>query len=220
MDKKLINKILTEHKKIINNNDVGNPKIAICFSGTPASGKTFLAKKIEKEFNGIRLNNDELRIILSNFTNEYNFSRKDLMIWEKVFETSNIEKINKKHGFTENELKIESLLREYMGCLQKKYMFRNGLLIFDSSFDRTYKITFPILEESGFKIFVIRMPFSKKLFITREEERNGDMDFFIKNIDRWKKDYDNFNADIDPDFIFNDNIEELMDAIRKIIISK
>jgi len=47
-----------------------NNSILICFAGIPCSGKTRLAKKIEKKYKGIRINSDQIRKILSRFIKE------------------------------------------------------------------------------------------------------------------------------------------------------
>jgi predicted kinase len=36
----------------------------ICFAGIPGSGKTYLAKKIEKKYGGVRITSDEIRKII------------------------------------------------------------------------------------------------------------------------------------------------------------
>ena len=44
---------------------VPNKKLLICFVGIPGSGKTYLAKIIEKKFKGIRINSDNLRKVIN-----------------------------------------------------------------------------------------------------------------------------------------------------------
>lgn len=60
----ILNKIFSFHIERLKNLEETNPKILILFSGTTGSGKSFLAKKIEEEFKGIRVNNDDVRNII------------------------------------------------------------------------------------------------------------------------------------------------------------
>ncbi len=41
-----------------------NPKLVVCFSGVSGVGKTTLAKRLEKDLNAVRLNNDDIRLII------------------------------------------------------------------------------------------------------------------------------------------------------------
>lgn len=41
-----------------------NKPLVICFSGTPGMGKTYIAKKIEEKYQGLRISTDEVREIL------------------------------------------------------------------------------------------------------------------------------------------------------------
>lgn len=62
-DKTFNGKIFEEHLNTLSNLDKSNPKLIIMFSGTPGMGKTFLAKKLENQFQGLRISSDEVRSI-------------------------------------------------------------------------------------------------------------------------------------------------------------
>jgi len=64
MKKIIFKKLLEEAKKQIKYKSKTNIKLIICFVGIPGSGKTYLARKIEKRYKGIRINNDALRKII------------------------------------------------------------------------------------------------------------------------------------------------------------
>ena len=66
MKKSLFKQIYKEHKKQLKNLSKVNGRLIICFVGIPGSGKTYLAKKLEKRYKGVRIKNDELRKIISN----------------------------------------------------------------------------------------------------------------------------------------------------------
>lgn len=65
MDKKILNKIYSEHKKEIKYFSVSNPKLIICFGAVPGSGKTYISKILEEKYRAIRINNDDIRNIIN-----------------------------------------------------------------------------------------------------------------------------------------------------------
>lgn len=44
--------------------DIKHPKVVICFSAVPGSGKTWLADRLEKDLNAVNISNDEIRITI------------------------------------------------------------------------------------------------------------------------------------------------------------
>lgn len=64
MKKNIFDEIYEEYKKQLNNLFEPNKKLVICFAGIPGSGKTYLAKKLERRYRGVRINNDDLRKII------------------------------------------------------------------------------------------------------------------------------------------------------------
>lgn len=66
VDKKFYEQIYKEHKKFLHNLDYkNNTKLIICFSGVPKSGKTMIAKKLEKKYRAIRISNDHIRYVVA-----------------------------------------------------------------------------------------------------------------------------------------------------------
>ena len=64
MNKQLIQKV---HKKYIDKLkylNVPHKKLVICFSGFAGSGKTYIAKIIEKEYKAVRIRSDDIRKIV------------------------------------------------------------------------------------------------------------------------------------------------------------
>ncbi len=55
------------HIRSLNNlnykNKHTNKRRFICFSGVPGSGKSYLAKKLEKKYNAVRINTDDIRML-------------------------------------------------------------------------------------------------------------------------------------------------------------
>jgi len=68
MDVDIFDKILKETLKKLKYTSEENRWIMICFAGIPCSGKTTLAKRIEKKYKGVRINNDYIRKIIENLT--------------------------------------------------------------------------------------------------------------------------------------------------------
>lgn len=213
MKEKLFERIFEEHKKLFSNCDVEHERFAVCFSGVPASGKTFIAKRIEKRFSGIRFSVDDLRGIVLGFVDEYDLVEEGLEVCRQIFGSSDLEQIQLKQGFSENSFKVEAMVREYMNWFYPNYSFDNGLFIWDGSVDRTHEVIFPVLKKFGFRIFVIRMPFDEELFTQREKVRNGDALFFMKNLKRWKRAYERFDEKVD--FVFDGDVEVLLGNLGK-----
>ncbi len=62
---KLYELLATLHYKKLPYVDVEHTTpLVICFSGTPGMGKTYLAKKMEEEYQGLRISTDEIRELL------------------------------------------------------------------------------------------------------------------------------------------------------------
>lgn len=131
-----INKIIyNEHLKSLKNLKAKNDKkIIICFSGVPMSGKTIIAKELEKEFKGIRLSNDQIRAI-----------------------------IKKKIKCNEEDSQ-EILENYLLWLIEKLNSLENKLIILDSSIDRKYKKVKSAAKKDNYSLFVIRIKITKKTF--------------------------------------------------------
>jgi len=79
METDISKKILEELK--LKNVDKENKKLIICFAGIPCSGKTCLAKKIEKRYRGVRISNDAVRKILAKSVKVEEKREKILQKW-------------------------------------------------------------------------------------------------------------------------------------------
>lgn len=91
-----------------NNKNTPNPKIMVCFSGIPGSGKTTLAEKLEKQLQAIRISNDDIRTIIES------------------------------SGVTERDEREEAKEKFLDWFLNEVQIWPNGLLIMDSSIDRRF----------------------------------------------------------------------------------
>ncbi|MAH03871.1 hypothetical protein CMI39_03755 [Candidatus Pacearchaeota archaeon] len=64
IEEKIITKIYKIHLKQLKNLSVPHKKFMICFSGIAGSGKTYIAKILEKKYNGVRIRSDDIRGII------------------------------------------------------------------------------------------------------------------------------------------------------------
>jgi len=77
-------KIYKEHKKKIKNLNIKNSgRVIICFSGIPGAGKTTIAKKIEKKYQAVKTNNDDVREVMKKLEIKDNCYQKliDYQAW-------------------------------------------------------------------------------------------------------------------------------------------
>jgi adenylate kinase family enzyme len=168
-----IEKIYEKHIKELKNLRAGEKKLIICFSGIPGSGKTFVAKILEKKYKGVRISSDNIRKIID---------------WLKI---------------VKNKEDKEKILRQYLINFLKNYKFSNKLIILDSSIDRKYKEIFKVAREKRIKIFIVKITASKKGIILRLKKNKGRLKGFLGNFDRWEKDYNNFNKRVKADFVLD-----------------
>ena len=176
---KLIEEIYKKHIKQLKNLNIPHKKLVICFSGIPGSGKTYIAKILEKKYKGIRIRNDSIRSIITSFDKKI----KD----------------------------IDTSTYEYLDWFLKNYKFRNKLIILDSGIDRKYNEKFPLFRKKGYKIFVIRLKVSEKVYKKRIIKKLGKLDQnYISRINDWKRQYKEFGKKVKSNIVIeNEKDDEL-----------
>lgn len=213
----LLGLIFKKHNTKLKNLDISHSnQIMILFSGVPGSGKTRLAKKIEKEYRAVRYENDMVRGILESFPKEYfkNVSANSLESFNNIAKKT----LLRDYGYDKLLIKKENLLQDYKKYFLSGYSFQNKLIIFDGSVDRSFYSFRDFSKEFNFKLFLIKMPFDKNRIRKRMINRGeGDMTFFDKNLPRWKNDYDELNKKVKADFKFKDNLGELFEKLEGLI---
>jgi predicted kinase len=179
-NEKILEKIFKEHCLQLKNTDIKQPPFFITFSGTPGMGKTFLAKQLEDKYKAVRIRTDDIRrLVESNLSNQR--KQKD----------------------------YENVLEEYLKYFFKHYKLANKRFILDASIDRRYKTLFPKLKAKNIKFVVIRLKVPRDLIAKRFTEREGDKaNWYIKKLDAWLSDYDNFAAQY-KDYISYENNNEI-----------
>jgi len=194
----ILNKIYNKHKSQLNYLNTPHKKLLICFSGIPGTGKTYIAKILEKKYKGVRISNDDVRKIIRNLGKKY----------PKLLE----------------EDYKEEILEKYIMQLIKKPPFKNNLILLDSGIDRRYLEVFPISKLHGFDLFIIRIKASKRTAKKGVIKKLGKPDTnFINNIDRWVTEYKAFTKIITPDLKIKNkinrklNTKKLFKALDKVI---
>ena len=110
-------------------------------------------------------------------------------------------------------LRVEEVL-----YILENYPYKNKLIILDSSIDRKYKKVFEIARKKKWKVFVIKMGLSYEEIIKRMKKREGkEFPYFLDNLKRWKRDYQNSNKKVKVDFVFKDkkDFKELVLILNK-----
>jgi len=64
MNKQLFGKIHKKYIKKLKHLNIPHKKLMICFSGFAGSGKTYIAKIVEKKYKGVRIRSDDIRKII------------------------------------------------------------------------------------------------------------------------------------------------------------
>lgn len=78
----ILKKIYEKHLKQLGNFSIPNEKLIICFSGIPGSGKTYIAKVLEKRYNAIRIRSDTIRKIINDL--EEDFDNIDEIVYDYI----------------------------------------------------------------------------------------------------------------------------------------
>jgi tRNA uridine 5-carbamoylmethylation protein Kti12 len=174
------------HIRNLKNLDNPNPKLFIFMSGVPGSGKTYLAKQLEKDLKAIRVSNREA----------YHVIKDDLKI--KLDDYHEI--IHEYRYFLLNKLKS----------------YPNGLVIIDASIDREYENLTKWADDNDYKYFVIGIDISREEAEARLKinEPNSYKDYLL-HMDKWIADHEKFNAKVKADFVYaEEKYTDLLSAIK------
>ena len=192
----IYHKILNIHKKQLKNLEVNHKKLLICFSAIPCSGKTYVSKILEDKYMAVRINNDDIRLIIRSF-----------------IQGTSKEMIDER----------QEILQEYLMWFLENYPFSNKLIILDSCIDRKYDKIKQVADKHGFNIFIIALNVLKDTAYKRALTRNNDKqdDNFNQNIDRWIIENKEFNIKIKSNISLegeNLTIKSLFSKLDKIVL--
>lgn len=180
-----------ESKPFINGK---NDKVMIAFLGIPCSGKTTLAKALEKELKGLRISKDEI-------VNEF------MKIHPDISKSVISGQIN------QNWNNIFTLIQQYP----------NQLLILDTSLDRKYKKVLEILVNHNYKAIIINLEIDRELVLERLKQRNPDnYEDWYKYVNQWEREHEGAVANIDPDLKIRNleyaTIQIVIDQIKSLVL--
>jgi tRNA uridine 5-carbamoylmethylation protein Kti12 len=190
MREDVFDKILEEYRKKLENLTIDNKKLIICLAGIPGSGKTYLARKLENRYKGVRINSDDIRKIIDN-------------------------KITKKESEREVVLKewLLKLLKNYP-FKNKLVILDRGI---ERTYQDVVKIS---REKNWqmfiIKMIVPKNIIIKRIKI-KDRER---LEKRPEDIKRWFREFKEFNEKIKTDFVFrkNSDLKELFLKLDDILL--
>jgi len=196
MEKEFFGRIYKKHLTKLKNIEIPHKKLVVCFSAVPGSGKTHIARILEKRYKAVRINNDDIRKIIKVL----------------VKKNKNLAKEDR-----------QTLLLEYLLYLIKNFSFANKLIILDSSIDRKYKMLIPVLKKNDFRFFVIRLGVSTNVLKKRISFRAKKAPkHFKEKSEDWFKDYEDCRKSLRADIIIKNegwtdlsNLFSILDRIIK-----
>lgn len=189
MDKALYQQIFEQHQERLHNLDASHPKIVITFSAIAGSGKTTLAKAIERKYSAVRISNDHVRRIIDGL---------DLGIDPPA-----------------KQQLLEQYVLRLFDYLSKQ---ANGLVLLDSSIDRKYFAVKERVEPLGYRMVFIKITLPRAEIERRVRERHksaANPDAYLREFDRWVTDNERLAAQVDPDITLADNYTFDFDNVYK-----
>lgn len=190
-------RVFEKHTQKLSHLHKKNPKLLILFSGTPGMGKTFISKKLEDHFHGIRVSSDEVREIL----------REDKIRDEKIVNDYLLWSLKKLSQVSPNHLIIldRSIDRPYETYLQFANSFGYEVFLIRLQVDRK-KVEDRIHERNT----------SVKILLKRLNDRWNE---YLLSAQNYPADYlfDNNGEDIEAKLsVLIDKIYERLDSRGKL----
>ncbi|MBI2045380.1 AAA family ATPase [Candidatus Pacearchaeota archaeon] len=166
--KKLIPNLLNINNK--------NSQLIITFAGIPSSGKTTIAKRLEKKYKALRINGD----IIYDIAEELGLA---LDYWD-----------------------LERIKRNYVLAFLESNPFKNKLIILDKGMDRMYKDFINLCKRNKLNYFIISLSLSKKDAIKRFKKRNPKTwKTWLTKLGRWSKENTQFKRDVSSNIVIDAN---------------
>ena len=169
----LVELVFQRYSRTLRNLETSNKKkVFLLFSGVPGSGKTTLARRIERRYDAVRISSDEIRSLLQ----------------------------AEGPGISDAE-KQDCMKAILYLCLGRCAETDNGLLILDASIDRSYPDVFSWCSNRGYLPYVIALRLSKEDAMKRIRGRDSEnYERFYERLDRGFADQASFLSQVAPDF--------------------
>ncbi len=169
----LFNKIYKLHAQKLKNLNISNKRLVICFSGVPASGKTSLAMILEKKYNAVRINKDEIGNLINKI---------------KTITTKEKEELADKyiiHLFNNWIFKNNLIILDK--SIDRKYKE-----IFDILKNNKF-------QKFIIRLNISKSVALKRI----KERNKENLHEWLEKVDKWFKDFEDSGKNIQPDFIYN-----------------
>ena len=182
----------------LDNINATNPKVLVVFAGGNAVGKSTLSAKIVKEFQGLRLNNDDIRrAIVRKFPELARTQRVNQLLWQYSMDMYD---------------RLES-------------MTSNGLIIRDAIITGSYEKILPQFEVRGYGLFVIGYDLSdeklKQLIIDRGDTDIVTVQNMLNQLEFHKQNRQRFFGEYSADIMLDDESvfehDEVVHTLQEII---
>lgn len=168
--------ITSEYYDALPNKKVRQPKYIILFSGVVGSGKTTIARAIERDLQAVRVSNDEIR---SHITASY-----------PAIGPAQREELKLKIGGKV----LERLARE-----------TSGIIVVDASCDRGYDTYRRWAKKHGYRIILLRMDVPRDVIELRIRERGDQghrrVESSLAHLDTWWRQWEVFGKEHTPDIV-------------------
>ncbi len=190
---KVFNEVYQKYKVNLENIDVPNKKLLICYAAVPASGKTAISVILEKRLKGIRINAGDVQMLLEKYRGEQFYE-----------------------GFIQEK-------RAFVYWLMQKVVdeFSNKFIILDKSIDRSYDEVLQWSKKNDVPMIVVSLEVSKKELEKRLIEREGSYaKNYLNDLDRWIREHEEFKKTDKHNLIFNtedNSAEEIVVSIEEYI---
>jgi broad-specificity NMP kinase len=186
----IFQQVFEKQKSEIGDFDYENKPLIITYLGTPGSGKSQISTLLQEKLNCLVIRSDRTQLDLEDIRNEKYYK-----------------------GYIDEKRQYI-----YWAVEQIHNKAKNQTIILDKSIDRTYEDTLSLAHKLGYRlVVVIALDCSEEELIKRYHDRHGHhANDYIKNLERWIKDYENAKKNYKYDLIFNTEEKSLENITNEI----
>ncbi|HET8669748.1 MAG TPA: ATP-binding protein [Candidatus Saccharimonadales bacterium] len=190
MNDKQIADIIDIYYAQLANKDTRQPKRVVLFSGVPGSGKSTIARAIERNLRAVRISNDEIR--------------DRIMAAAPTIQPDVREKIKFKVG---------------TGVMTRLARETSGLIVVDASCDRGFDEYNGWAERNGYRVVLLRMQVSRSVIEERIQKRDNqgrrNVSRSLGMLDTWWQQWEKFGKTHTPDLIIrpDTSVEEVFKIV-------